>query len=117
MSKTDYKAEFLQQLGLVKIAVQPEFVFAPPRKFRADWRVADTRILIEFEGGLFNSGKGGHSSIGGIHRDIEKYNTAALQGWIVIRITPKHVVSGEALGWVIEALETSQAKSSVGVGD
>lgn len=112
MAKTDYKEEFLQQLGLVKIPVQSEFVFAPPRKFRADWRVVDTRILIEFEGGLFKAGKGGHSSIGGIHRDIEKYNTAALQGWMVIRITPKHVVSGEALGWVIEAMETSKAKTS-----
>lgn len=111
MSKTDYKEEFLQQLGLVKITVQPEFVFAPPRKFRADWRVVDTRILIEFEGGLFKREKGGHHSVQGVLRDIEKYNTAALQGWIVIRITPKHVVSGEALGWVIDAVETSRANT------
>ena len=101
---TDYKQEFLTQLAMLKIQVEPEFRFHPERRWRSDWRVKATRILIEFEGGLFSKGKGGHSSVTGIHRDIDKYNEAALLGWTVIRITPKHVVSGQALQWVERAL-------------
>src|ERR1044072_3306007 len=64
--KHDYKAEFEQQLSLVGIQVEREFVFAPPRKWRADWRVIGTRILIEFEGGLYAKRAAGHSSVTGI---------------------------------------------------
>ena len=100
----DYKADFVQQLDLVGINVEPEFFFALPRKYRADWRVKDTRILIEYEGGLFKKRASGHLSISGVIDDIERINLATLLGWIVIRITPKHVVSGQALLWVEEAL-------------
>ena len=118
VSKTDYKEELLFQLRLVKIEVEPEFMFARPRKWRADYRVRGSRVLVEFEGGLFAKGKQGHSSVSGILRDIEKYNTAALLGWLVIRVTPKHVVSGEALKWIEQAVDTSLAKQSlVGVGE
>jgi len=118
VSKVDYKLELLFQLRLLKIEVDHEFCFAPPRKWRADYRVRDSRVLVEFEGGLFAKGKQGHSSVTGILRDIEKYNTAALLGWLVIRVTPKHVVSGEALKWIEQAVDTSQRKQSlVGVGD
>ena len=104
--KHDYKAEFVQQCSLVGIELQPEFKIFENRKFRADWRVLpDTKILIEFEGGLFHSGKRGHHSIRGIHKDILKYNLCALAGWMVIRITPKHVESGQALQWVEQAVQ------------
>jgi hypothetical protein len=102
--KHDYKAEFEQQLSLVGIRVEREFVILPPRRWRADWRVKGANVLIEFEGGLFKKRAAGHSSVSGILRDIEKYNSAAIAGWLVIRITPKHVMSGEALMWVEEAI-------------
>jgi hypothetical protein len=104
----DYKAEFVQQLSLVGIKVSTEFVFAAPRKWRSDWRVKGKKILIEFEGGLFAKGKQGHSSVTGILRDIEKYNSAALLGYTVIRIAPSHVRSGQALKWVEEAIGASK---------
>ena len=102
--KKDYKSEFEQQLSLVGIQVETEFVFASPRKWRSDYRIQGTSILIEFEGGLFAKGKQGHSSVSGILRDMEKYNSAALLGYTVIRIAPNHVVNGQALRWVEEAL-------------
>lgn len=102
--KHDYKAEFVHQCWIVGIRLQPEFKIFDDRKFKADWRVADTKILVEFEGGLFRMGKRGHNSVTGILRDIEKYNLCALAGWIVIRITPKHIVSGQALQWVEQAI-------------
>jgi hypothetical protein len=110
--KHDYKAEFEQQLSLVGIQVEHEFVILPKRKWRADWRVKGSTILIEFEGGLFAKNKIGHGNVGGILRDIEKYNACAIAGWIVIRITPKHVMSGEALKWVEDALKSSRAEIS-----
>lgn len=105
-TKHDYKAEFEQQLSLVGIQVEREFYFARPRRWRSDWLVIGSTVLIEFEGGLFKKREAGHSSVTGILRDIEKYNEAAIAGWIVIRITPKHVVSGAALSWVIEAVNS-----------
>ena len=103
-ARKDYKAQFEQQLRLVGIQVETEFIFAAPRKYRADYRVQGTNILIEFEGGLFAKGKQGHSSVAGILRDMEKANVAQLGGWIQIRIAPNHVVSGQALKWVEEAI-------------
>lgn len=111
--KHDYKAEFEQQLSLVGIQVEREFVFAPPRKWRSDWRIVDTKILIEFEGGLFQKRAAGHSSVSGILRDVQKYNAAAIAGWIVIRITPKFIPTGEALKWVEDALKSSRADTSL----
>lgn len=99
-----YKSELLLQLNLARIPVEPEFKIFEHRKFRADWRVKDTRILIEFEGGLFAKGKQGHSSVSGILRDIEKYNMCAIDGWTVIRVAPNHVSNGQALKWIQEAI-------------
>jgi hypothetical protein len=121
--KHDYKAEFEQQLSFVGIQAEREFVFAPPRRWRSDWRVKDTRILIEFEGGLYAKRAAGHSSVTGIQRDIRKYNAAAIAGWIVIRITPEYIVKGYALKWVEDALKaiganlTGMNRSLVGEGD
>lgn len=100
----DYKAEFEQVLSYCGIEVETESRFAPPRRWRSDYRIRNTKILIEFEGGLFAKGKQGHSSVSGILRDIEKYNTAALLGFTVIRIAPNHIKSGQALLWVTEAV-------------
>lgn len=115
--KRDFKAELVQQLNLVGILIETEFRFHPVRKWRTDWHVVDTKILIEFEGGLFAKGKQGHSSINGIHRDIEKYNNAALLGYTVIRVTPKHVESGQALQWIEQAVSSAHSLTLTGVND
>lgn len=100
---TDYKEQFLIQLKALKIQTEPEFRFSKVRRFRADWRVVGTNLLIDYEGGIF-ARKTSHSSIGGIVRDIEKGNEAMLCGFSLLRITAKHVASGEALAWVERAL-------------
>jgi len=101
----DYKADFEQQLSLVGIKFEKEFRFDTERKWRADFHIVGTRILLEYEGGLLRAGAGAsHMSIGGVLRDIEKHNAARLQGWTVLRITHKDVASGQALAWVEEAL-------------
>lgn len=110
MSRVDYKAEIVRQCGRAGVPeLIPEFCFARPRKFRSDWRVEGLPVLIEYDGGIFMAGKAGHSSVKGLLRDIEKLNMAAIAGYIVIRITPKHVVSGEALMWIERAVERAKA--------
>lgn len=106
--KTDYKAEFEQQLSLVGVKFEREFVFAPPRKWRSDWLITGTKVLIEFEGGLFAKRAAGHSSVTGILRDIEKYNAATLAGYVVMRVTPNYIRSGQALKWAEQAIVLDQ---------
>lgn len=111
--RNDYKAEFEQQLSLVGIRFEKEFVFAPPRKFRADYRIIGSSVLVEYEGGLFAKGKAevSHAGVQSILGDMEKANLAQLGGWVQIRIAPNHVVSGQALKWVEDAIKVVGSKS------
>jgi hypothetical protein len=60
-------------------------------------------VALEIEG-LMSSGKSRHTSWKGYSADCEKYNLAALEGWIVIRATQIHLRSGAFLDWVERAL-------------
>lgn len=71
----------------------PEFVFAPPRKWRFDWAWTKHYVALEIEGGAFRGP--GHRSVGVFLRNIEKYNEAALLGWRVIRVTTDQFNSGD----------------------
>lgn len=129
--KVDYKAVLLQQCELVGLRMEPEFAFHPQRKFRADWRVhfgvwegkrpvkitcfVPSSVLVEYEGGLYLKGKRGHTSIAGIQRDIEKSNLAQILGYILIRVAPKDVVSGQAVEWIIAALNRQVICNACGI--
>ena len=74
----------------------PEYVrehkFCPQRNWRFDFAWPDSHVAVECEGGIWKKNKDG--SRGGRHNhpmrfedDCEKYNTAQLMGWIVIRLT------------------------------
>jgi very-short-patch-repair endonuclease len=91
-----------QMLGAGLPEPQREFVFAPPRKWRADFIFLDRKVLIECEGGLFSRGR--HLRPLGFEADARKYNEAALQGWVVLRFTAGMIKSGEALIAIHRAL-------------
>lgn len=38
-------------------------------------------------------------------KDMEKYNTATLAGWRVLRVTPKQVADGSALMLIEQAIK------------
>ena len=59
---------------------------APERKFRFDWAWPLLKVALEVEGGLFTCQA--HGSIGGMLRDLEKYNLAASMGWRILRCVP-----------------------------
>lgn len=70
-----------------QLQLKREFEFYKERHWRFDWCFPDLMVAVEYEG-IMNGGKA-HSSVSGILRDIEKYNTAQSLGWRVIRITAK----------------------------
>ena len=83
-----------------KVAPMPvaEHRFAPPRRWRFDRAWVPYRVAVELEGGVWTGGR--HTTGAGFLGDIEKYNAAALAGWMVLRYAaddlrrdPAHVVA------------------------
>lgn len=69
--------------------VEPEYRFHPVRRWRFDFAVPEHMLAIEVEGGSYVQGR--HTRGKGFAADMEKYNTATLMGWSVLRYTPQQV--------------------------
>jgi very-short-patch-repair endonuclease len=80
-----------------------EYRFHPTRKWRLDFAWPVRMLAVEVEGGVYRGG--GHSSVAGIKRDIEKSNALALGGWRLLRFHGDQVRSGEATEIIKRALE------------
>lgn len=99
----------LQQAG---IPFEREYRFAPPRRWRADFRVgtyyghlfhhSHDPLLVEIDGGGYVAGR--HSRGAGMEKDAEKQSAAAILGYRVIRATPRQVEDGRCLSWIRQAL-------------
>ena len=89
------------QLRAAGIPFDREVTFAPPRKFRADFRIGGD-LLVEVDGGTWMQ-KSRHGFGSGYARDCEKQASATILGYRVIRVTPEHVSSGVALQWIEQA--------------
>lgn len=93
-SKNDLAGKFLSIWQLLNgPKLEEEFRFHPERKFRCDFCHLASRTCIEIEGGIFNK-RGGHSSVSGILRDIEKYNELSFLGFRLFRFHGKEGVAG-----------------------
>lgn len=79
-----------------------EFEFHSERKWRFDFAFPDKKIAVEIEGGVWSAGR--HNRGSGFITDIDKYNSAAILGWRVMRYTTEMVESGQAITEVLEAL-------------
>ena len=75
-----------------------EHMFCPDRKFRFDFAWPSCQVALEVEAGIFM--RGAHGSVGGIKRDMEKYNLAASMGWLVLRVIPDEVCMKETVDLV-----------------
>lgn len=103
----------LQAIGFEFAADKsPEYQFAKPRRWRFDFAWLELKVAWEIEGGTW-TGNGRHTSGVGYKKDCQKYNAAAILGWMVIRTTTDMVASGEALESLRQALG---ARSSAGKG-
>jgi very-short-patch-repair endonuclease len=86
-----------------KIPFEREVMFAKPRKWRADFRIAPD-LLVEVDGGIWRKGGGAHSRPANIVRDIEKLNAGVMLGYRTLRFTPEMVQQGLAIEMICEAI-------------
>lgn len=81
-----------------------EWPFDPIRRWRFDfaWPQATPPVAVEIEGGIFIRGSG---HVGAMHysKNCEKYNQAALDGWVLLRFTNKMLE--ENSGYVIDIIK------------
>lgn len=96
----------IDKLGLP--APVREYVFHPTRRWRFDLAWPDRLIAVEIEGIVFpqrgdedRSKLGGrHVSPAGFRADCVKYGEAFARGWIVLRVLPDQVTTGDAVRWL-----------------
>lgn len=94
-----------QQIHALKLpAPLREFRFDAIRKWRFDFAWKEKKLAVECEGITFRAVAGRHQRAEGFSKDCEKYNTAQMQGWVVLRFTQPMVKSGEAIKMISEAL-------------
>jgi very-short-patch-repair endonuclease len=104
-------ASFLEQVlsqDLTRCGIEHEREFKPfeDRKWRCDFRIVGTKVLVEVEGG---AGFGRHSRREGFLKDAEKYARCAREGWVVLRFTSPQVQGALEPGMDSEAVETIRA--------
>lgn len=80
-----------------------EFRFDLVRKWRFDFAWPARMIAVEVEGGIWTGGR--HTRGKGFLDDSEKYNQAALNGWMVLRFPVEIIQSGKALIVIEQALK------------
>lgn len=91
------------QIKVLRIRpAETEFKFHPTRSWRFDFAWPELMIALEVEGGTRSGGR--HTRHAGFERDCEKYNTAGLYGWTVLRATADMVKDGRAIDFVVKAI-------------
>lgn len=89
----------------LKVECVKEHRFHPTRKWRFDYAIPAHKIAIEVEGGVWTGGR--HTSPKGFLNDMEKYNTATIMGWRVLRTIPDELCSNATLNMIRETLRHS----------
>ena len=67
------------------VEVVKEYKFHPVRKWRFDYAFTEYMFEVELDGGVWTGVR--HINPSGYINDMEKLNTAASMGWLVLRIT------------------------------
>jgi very-short-patch-repair endonuclease len=98
------EAKMLQALkayGLTR-GMEREHRFFESRGWRFDFAWPEHQLALEVEGGTWRISR--HTSGEGFEEDCEKYATAVIAGWRVLRVTSRQVSNGQAINWVQVAL-------------
>lgn len=83
-SSTDLFQRYLMN-EIPGVEVVKEHVFHFTRKWRFDYAIPEFKVAIEIDGAVWNCGR--HNRAQGYINDMEKLNTAASMGWVVLRFT------------------------------
>ncbi len=109
---TNWNRVLQDQIQLAGLpAPQLEYAFHANRNWRFDFCWKQQLVACEVEGGIWMQTTHGYSK-GHAHperfeSDCEKYNEAALYGWLILRVTPTMIRDGRALDWLERALLTN----------
>jgi len=79
-----------------------------PRAWRFDWAWIPEKVALEVEGGAWTQGR--HTRGKGFMDDMEKYNAARLQGWMVLRCAPRQLLTLKTLDIIREGLRMQREK-------
>ena len=103
MKQSQGELVFTSHLQHEGIEFEPEYKFSSKRKWRADFAIKKYKILVEIEGGVYSNGR--HTRGSGFVKDCEKYNTAVLLGWKVLRFPTHMVMDNTAIEFLAEVLD------------
>lgn len=78
------------------------------RQWRWDFAFIDHMLAVEVDGGGWSGGR--HTTGSGFAKDMDKHNSGTLLGWMLIRVSAKHIKSGEALSMIKTLLERQESK-------
>ena len=87
------------QLQAAAVPFEQEQVLIPGRRFRFDFLLSDTDLIVEVEGGTWAGGR--HTTGAGFAKDCEKYNLALQYGYRVLRYTTNMVTDGRAIAQIV----------------
>ena len=90
-----------------------EFMFHPTRRWRADFAHIESKLLIEIEGGAYG---GRHTRGKGFVEDLDKYASAWLHGYTVLRIGA-HQVKSHVIRAVIGRIRGGEENSPESLPD
>ena len=102
VSKGEESFDFLVRKWKLPPPVR-ELVFHHGRRWRFDFAWPDWKLAVEIEGIVYQGMGGRHQRAAGFKADLEKYFTAAVDGWTVIRVPPdwltktRHLDKADAL--------------------
>ena len=117
MSKPE--EQLASQLKAAHIKFEREYRPWKDRRFRFDFYVSIMQeigvsyagcfrqLLVEVQGGIWMpkfGKKSGHTTGVGINNNCEKYCLAAIDGYLVMPVTPDQIKSGKALQWIEKAM-------------
>ena len=74
----------------LKEVCEIEYRFCKGRKWRFDYAIPKYKIAIEQDGGLWTGGR--HIRPAGYIKDMEKFNNAAMLGWVVLKFSPDELL-------------------------
>jgi hypothetical protein len=84
-----------------------EYKFHAQRKWRIDYyfQTPSTRLALEVEGGIYTQGR--HTRGSGFVKDIEKYNAITMQGIVLLRTSPKNLLSYSTIQQIKHTIKPS----------
>lgn len=100
-SSTDLFQKYLMA-ELPGVEVLKEYTFHWTRKWRFDYAIPTLKIAIEIDGGVWLYGR--HNRPEGYINDMEKLNTAASMGWLVLRFTTANRLNNNTITLIRDAV-------------